>query len=148
MKTHTTEWEKTFANNSTNKGLTFKIYKQLMQLNIKSNPTKKWEEYLYRHFYNEDVQMEKKYTKGCSKPPNIQFSCSFVSDSATPWTAARWASLSITNSQSLLKLMFIESVMPSNHLILCCPLLLPPSIFPSITIFYSESVLCIRWPKY
>ena len=66
----------------------------------------------------------------------------------TPWTAARQASLSITNSQSLLKLMSIKSVMPSNHLILCHPLLLPPSIFPSITVFSSESVLCIRWPKY
>ena len=60
---------------------------------------------------------------------------------ATPWTAARQASLSITNSQSLLKLMSIESVMPSNHLILCHPLLLPPSIFPSIRVFSSESVL-------
>ena len=67
---------------------------------------------------------------------------------ATPWTAARQASLSITNSQSLLKLMSIESVMPSNHLILCHPLLLPPSIFPSITVFSNESVLHIRWPKY
>ena len=67
---------------------------------------------------------------------------------ATPWTAALQASLSITNSQSLLKLMFIESVMPSNHLILCHPLLLLPSIFPSIRVFSSESVLCIRWPKY
>ena len=67
---------------------------------------------------------------------------------ATPWTAARQASLSITNSQSSLKLMSIESVMPSNHLILCCPLLLPPSIFPSIRVFSNESVLCIRWPKY
>ena len=66
----------------------------------------------------------------------------------TPWTAACQASLSITNSQSVLKLMSIESVMPSNHLILCHPLLLPPSIFPSIRIFSSESVLCIRWPKY
>ena len=67
---------------------------------------------------------------------------------ATPWTAACQASLSITNSQSLLKLMSIESVMPSNHLILCRPLLLPPSILPSIRVFSSESVLCIRWPKY
>ena len=66
----------------------------------------------------------------------------------TPWTAARQASLSITNSQSLLKLMSIESVMPSNHLILCCPLLLPASIFPSIRVFSNESVLHIRWPKY
>ena len=68
--------------------------------------------------------------------------------SGTPWTAARKASLSITNSQSLLKLMSVELVMPSNHLILCHPLLLPPSIFPSIRVFSSESVLHIRWPKY
>ena len=67
---------------------------------------------------------------------------------ATPWTAARQASLSITHSQSLLKLVSIESVMPSSHLILCCPLLLLPSIFPSITIFSNESALHIRWPKY
>ena len=67
---------------------------------------------------------------------------------AIPWTTACQASLSITNSQSLLKLMSIESVMPSNHLILCCPLLLPPSIFPSIRVFSNESVLHIRWPKY
>ena len=66
---------------------------------------------------------------------------------ATPWTAARQASLSIANSQSLLKLMSIESVMPSNHLILCCALLLP-SILPSIRVFSKESVLCLRWPKY
>ena len=66
----------------------------------------------------------------------------------TPWTAACQASLSTTNSQSLLKLMSIESVMPSNHLILCHPLLLPPSTFPSIMVFSNESVLCIRWPKY
>ena len=65
-----------------------------------------------------------------------------------PWTAARQATLSITNSCSLLKLMSIELVMPSNHLILCCPLLLQPSIFPSIRVFSSESVLLIRWPKY
>ena len=67
---------------------------------------------------------------------------------ATPWTAPRQASLSITNSWSLPKLMSIESVMPSNHLILCRPLLLPPSIFPSIRVFSSESVLRIRWPEY
>ena len=66
----------------------------------------------------------------------------------TPWTAACQASLSITNSQSLLKLMSIESVMPSNPLILCCPLLLLPSIFPSIRAFSNESFHCIRWPKY
>ena len=66
----------------------------------------------------------------------------------TPWTAAHRASLSITNSWSLLKLMAIQSVMPSNHIILCRPLLLPPSIFPSIRVFSSELVLQIRWPKY
>ena len=67
---------------------------------------------------------------------------------ATPWTAARQASLSITNTQSLFKLMSIESVMLCNHLILCHPLLLLPSIFPSIRVFYSDLALCIRWPKY
>ena len=66
----------------------------------------------------------------------------------TPWTAAHQASLSITNSQSLPKLMSIESVMPSNHLILCRPLLLLPSIFPSIRVFSNKSALRIRWPKY
>ena len=67
---------------------------------------------------------------------------------ANPWTAACQASLSITNSRSLLKLMCIASVMPSNHLIFCCPLLFLPSIFPSIRVFSNESVLRIRWPKY
>ena len=67
---------------------------------------------------------------------------------ATPWTAACQASLSITNFRNLLKLMSIETVMPSNHLILCRPLLHPPSIFPSIRVFSNELVLCIRWPKY
>ena len=84
-----------------------------------------------------------------SHQPSVLFSsvtqsCLF----ATPWTAAHESSLSITNSWSLLKLMSIESVMPSNHLILCCPLLLLPSIFPSIRVFSNESVLCIRWAKY
>ena len=67
---------------------------------------------------------------------------------ATPWIVSCQASLSFTISQSLLKLMSVESVMTSNHLILCHPLLLPPLIFPSIRVFSSESVLCIRWPKY
>ena len=66
----------------------------------------------------------------------------------TPWTAARQASLSITNSWSMVKFMSIQSVLPSNHLILCRPLLLLPSIFPSITVFSSESALRIRWPNY
>ena len=79
---------------------------------------------------------------------SVQFSCSVVSDSATLWTAACQTFLSITNSQSSLKLLSIELVMPSNHLILCHLLLLLPSIFPSIRIFSDESVLRIRWPKY
>ena len=82
----------------------------------------------------------------------IQFSSvqslSHVQMFVTPWTVACQASLSITNSQSLLKLMSIVLVMPSNHLILCHPLLLPPSTFPSIRVFSNESVLCIKWPKY
>ena len=76
---------------------------------------------------------------------SIAQSCPTLCD---PWTAAHQASLSITNSQSLPKLTSIESVMPSNHLILCHPLLLPPSIFSSIRDFSNESVLCIKWPKY
>ena len=76
-----------------------------------------------------------------------QFNHSVVSDSATLQTAAGQASLSITNSRSLLKLMFIKSVMPSNHLIPCCPLRLLPSILPTIRVFSNESVLHIRWPK-
>ena len=75
---------------------------------------------------------------------SVQFSRSVMSDS---WTAACQASLSITNIRSLLKLMPIQSVMPSNNLILCCPLLLLPSIFPSIRVFSNELVLCIRWAK-
>ena len=81
--------------------------------------------------------------------PFSQFSHSVVSNSLwPPWTAARQASLSFTNSQSPPKFMSIESVMPSNHLILCHPLLLLPSIFPSIRVFSNESALHIRWPKY
>ena len=80
--------------------------------------------------------------------PSVQFSCSVVSDSVTPWTTAHQASLSITNSQCPPKSMSIELVMPSNHLILCGPLLLLLSIFPSIRIFSNESALRIRWPKY
>ena len=100
----------------------------------------------------------KKQSSGLSATPwtvahqaplsSVQFSCSVISDSVTPWTVAHLASLSITNSQSLLKLMFIASVMPSNHLILCHPLLLLPSVFASIRVFTNESVLHIRWPKY
>ena len=79
---------------------------------------------------------------------SVQFSCSVVSDSATPWITACQASLSTTNSQSLPIPMSTELVMPSNHPILCCPLLLLPSIFPNISVFSNESALCIMWPKY
>ena len=81
---------------------------------------------------------------------SVQFSpvAQFCPTLCDPRTAARKASLFITNSQSLLKFMSIESVMPSNHLILCCPFLLLPSIFPSIRVFSNESVLYIRWPNY
>ena len=78
---------------------------------------------------------------------SVQFSRSVVSDSATPWTVARHTSLPITNSRSLLKLTSIESMTPSNHLILCRPLLLLPSVFSSIRVFSNESALCIRWPN-
>ena len=85
-------------------------------------------------------------------PTQVQFSSvqslNHVQLFATPWTTTRQYYLSITNSRSLLKLLSNESAMPSNHLILCCPLLLPPSIFPSRGVFSRESVLRIRWPKY
>ena len=87
----------------------------------------------------------------CGHMYSVQFSSvsrSRVRRFATPWTTAHQASLSTTNSWSLPKLMSIESVMPSNHLIICCPLLLLPSIFPSIRVFSNESTLRIRWPKY
>ena len=98
--------------------------------------------YTFRQIHNNYVMSKLKHV--C---PSVQFS-SVVFDSATPWTAARQASLSITNSWSLLKLMSIESMMPSNYLILCHPLFLLPSIFPSIRVFSNESVLRIRCPKY
>ena len=89
------------------------------------------------------------YTSFLTYRKPVQFSCSVrVRLFVTPWTTACQASLSITNSQSLLKLTSIKSVMPSNHLILCRPLLLLPSIFQSIRVFCNESVLHIKWPKY
>ena len=92
-------------------------------------------------------QITEKSKEAITKISSVQsFSCIWLF--ATPWTTARQASLSITNSRSLLKLISIESVMPSNHLILCRPLLLLPSVFPSIRVFSRESVLHIRWPKY
>ena len=92
--------------------------------------------------------MQDLYKKTMKVQSNIVQSLHRVRLFVTAWTAAHQASLSITNSRSLLKLMSIESVMPSHHLILCHPLSLPPSIFPSIRIFSKESVLLITWPKY
>ena len=86
--------------------------------------------------------------KSNSNKQFLMFSCQVMSDSATPWTAAHQASLSFTISWSLLKLMSLETMMPSSHLILCRPLLLLPSIFPSIKVFSNESALHIRWLKY
>ena len=91
---------------------------------------------------------DQKQTNIKSRITSVQFSCSVVSDSATPLIAACQASLSITNSRSSLKLSSIESVMPSSHLILCRPLLLLPPIPPSIRVVSNESTLHMRWPKY
>ena len=91
--------------------------------------------------------MANHFTMLALRMPSVQFS-HWVVSFVTPWLVARQASLSITNSQSLLKLMSIALVMPSNHLIFCCPLRLPPSIIPSIRVFSSKLILCIRWPKY
>jgi len=98
--------------------------------------------------YLEVESLNTQLRQGHTRFSSVQFSYSVVSDSANPWTAACQASLSITNSWSLLKLMFNESVMPFNHLILCLPPFLLPSIFPSIRLFSNESALRIRWPKY
>ena len=90
-----------------------------------------------------------KYCKSCIwAVTSVQFCCCDVQLIETPWTAALQASLSMTNSQSLLQFMSIKSMTPSNHLILCRPLLLLPSVFPSIRVFSNESFLWIRWPKY
>ena len=101
------------------------------------NKRKSWKQRSRAHFCDGAISVQFSSVQSLSR---VWF---FV----TPWTAARQASLSISNSQNLLKVMSIELLMPSNHLILCHPLLLP-SIFPSIRVFSNESVLCIRWPKY
>ena len=114
--------------------------------------SKKGKKDLNRHLYKEDIQMANKHKKWCSTLLIFQFSSiqslSGVRLFATPWITTWQASLSNTNSQSLLKLMPIKSVMPSSHLILCHPLLLLPPISHSIRVFFSESSLCITWPKY
>ena len=109
-------------------------------------------EILFLEVYDQKNIKVHKYNDIYSAISSVQFSSvqslSRVRLLAAPWTAARQASLSITNSQSLLKLMSIESMMPSNHPILCCPVLLLPSIFPSIMVFSNESDLCSRWSKF
>ena len=108
-------------------------------------------------FLDKLIRCHREFLGNLSRPVPIQVlllyysivqSLSHVLLSATLWTAARQVSLSITNSRNLFKLMSIETVMPSNHLILCHPLFLLPLIFPGIRVFSNESVLCIRWPKY
>ena len=102
----------------------------------------------FQGLYSPRVCKESDMTEQLSRSYLVQFSCSVVSASLRPpWIAAHQASLSITNSWRLLKLMSIESVMPSSHLILCRPLLLPPPIPPSIRLFSNESTLRMRWPK-
>ena len=102
---------------------------------------KSFQSFFHCSWYNSKSSLE-------SHSPAPQFRHLAVSDSATPWTFARQAFLYITNPRSPPKPMSIESVMPSNHLILCRPLFLLPSIFSSIRVFSNESALCIRWPKY
>ena len=99
------------------------------------------------HSLSEFLQMSLSLEVSCVVVVVVQL-LSLVQLFATPWTGGWQASLSITNSQSLLKLMSIESTVPPNHLILCCPFLLMPSIFPSVRGFSSVLALCIRWPKY
>ena len=110
-------------------------------LTLSRVPLKAWS---LNHWTTREVPVLTVFNDSCVSVQSLSCVGLFV----TPWTAACQASLSITNSQSLFKLMSIESVMPSIHLIFCHTLLLPPSIFPRIRVFSNESVLRIRWPKY
>ena len=135
VKRQPSEWEKIMANEATDKELISKIYKQLLKLNPRKN---KWPNQKMGQRTKQTFLQRRWLVQPLSRVRLI----------TTPWTAARQASLSITNTRSSPKPMSIESVMPSNHLILCRPLVFLPSIFPSIRDFSNESALRIRWPKY
>ena len=153
IKRQPSEWEKIIATKATDRRFISKIYNEHMQLTIRKTTQSKYgAKDLNRHSCKEDTQMANKQKERCStsfiivvivvqSPSCIQFF-------ATPWSVACQASLAITLSLSLLKLMSIELVMPSNYLILCCLLLLLLSILPSIKVFSNESAVRIKWPKY
>ena len=144
-----------FTIHISDQGFVFRVYKALWEINKKDQSTQpKWTNILNKYFTRENIQLIKAQEKvvntiyESSDQIRSDQSLSCVRLFATPWITARQASLSITNSRSSLRLMSIESMMPSSRLILCCPLLLLPPIPPSIRVFSNESTLCMRWPKY
>ena len=124
----------------------FRCYSKALHIFAHVTLKAEWQGIYFPHVSDEKIKAQKTLVN-CLRFSSVK-SLSRVWLFATPWTAAHQASLSITSSRSSLRLTSIESVMPSSHLILCRPLLLLPSIFPSIRVFYNESALCIRWPKY
>ena len=124
----------------------FRCYSKALHIFAHVTLKAEWQGIYFPHVSDEKIKAQKTLVN-CLRFSSVK-SLSRVWLFATPWIAAHQASLSITSSRSSLRLTSIESVMPSSHLILCRPLLLLPSIFPSIRVFYNESALCIRWPKY